>query len=311
MKLGSIFMVLMVSIALGLSAAPAEAKRLGGGASFGKSYKYKRDAKPFQTPAQPTSPAAAPAAAGAAGTAAAGKAAGGRGLLGPLAGLAAGGLLAAMFFGGAFEGIQILDILLIAGIIFLIFTFMKKRAAQRPMPAGAGSGPQTEQWPQQQAPQPMQREAAPAPTAATGGLNLPEIGSGLKGDSLAVNPSWFNEAEFMAEADGHFRTLQAHWDSGDMDAISEYTTPEMAANLRQERAALTSEPHTEVIQLHSQLLDLIQDGDKIVAAILFSGLINEDRAASASQFAEIWHVEHDAENSNGDWLLAGIIQHHM
>lgn len=318
MKLGSFFVVMLVSVMLGLSSAPAEAKRFGGGSSFGKSYKYKRDAKPFQTPAKPSTPASNPAAAGAAGTAgaaAAGKAAGGRSFLGPLAGLAAGGLLAAMFFGGAFEGIQILDILLIVGIVFLIMMFLRKRSTPAPAPAGAQAG--GGQWQDQggnapqQTPAPMQRESAPAAPAGGGLGGLPEIGSGLKGESLTTNPAWFNEAEFMAEANDHFRALQKHWDAGDMDAIAEYSTPEMAQNLRNERAALTSEPHTEVIDLYSQMLDLVEDGDKIVAAILFSGLINEDRADSASQFAEIWHIEHAANSADGDWKLAGIIQHHL
>lgn len=299
--------MLVVAFMFGLVSEPAEAKRFGGGKSFGKSFSYKRDAKPFQTPASPAG-AAAPAAAGVAG-----KAAGGRGLLGPLAGLAAGGLLAAMFFGGAFEGIQMMDILLLAGVAFLIFTFLRKRrAAASPAPAQAGGGQWSEpQNSQPSQPAPVQREAASASSSPTGGIGLPEIGSGLKGESLAVNPAWFSEAEFMAETNNHFRELQKHWDSGDMDSIAQYTTAEMAANLKAERAALTTEPHTEVIDLHSQLLDLIQDGDKIVAAILFSGLINEDKAASASQFAEIWHVEHVADSQDGDWLIAGIIQHHQ
>lgn len=297
MKFSMFVMVALVSIGLGFSSAPAEAKRLGGGMSFGKSYNYNRTAKPVQKPSQQQgAPAAGQAAS-----------AGGRGFLGPLAGLAAGGLLAAMFFGGAFEGIQLMDILLFAGIAYLLFTFMRKRATPAPATASAGAG----QW-QREEPSEDSRILRREPVAkqSGGGFSIPDIGSGLKGEPLAVNPEWFNEAEFMAETNNHFKTLQAHWDRGDMISIAGYTTPEMLANLQRERAALINEPHTEVVSLDSQLLDLIQDGDKIVAAIQFSGLINEDHSPEPTKFAEIWHVEHPADSAEGDWNLAGIIQHH-
>lgn len=302
MKFSTFVAVALVSLMLGFSTAPAEAKRLGGGMSFGKSYKYNRTPKPAQAPSQQT-----PAAGQAAGQGAAGKSAPGRGLMGPLAGLAAGGLLAALFFGGAFEGIQILDILILAALAFFVISLLRRRSAQVPAPAGAPGG----QWSSEQPGEPAvtQRQSVQPTSPNISGFAVPEIGSGLKGESLSVNPDWFSETAFMSEVGGHFRDLQAHWDRGDMGAIAEYVTPEMLANLTAEREALLNQPHTEVVRLESQLLDLIKDGNKIVAAILFSGLINEDRAAQPTPFAEVWHVEHDAHSPEGDWLLAGIIQH--
>ena len=88
-----IFTLLTFAIlSFGLAAHDAEARRFGGGQSIGK----QREAMSQQAapkPGQP--PAAAPGQA----------AAGGSKWMGPLAGLAAGGLLAALFMGGAFEGI--------------------------------------------------------------------------------------------------------------------------------------------------------------------------------------------------------------
>ena len=49
------------------------------------------------------------------------------GLMGPLAGIAAGGLLASMFMGGGFEGMQFFDILIMAVIAFVIFRFIAAR----------------------------------------------------------------------------------------------------------------------------------------------------------------------------------------
>ncbi len=307
MKITGLIAVLLLTFTTGLMVSTdAEAKRLGGGMSFGgfsKKPSFSREAKPFSTPAKPAAPQAKPGAAGAAG-----QAAGRRGgLFGPLMGLAAGGLLAAMFMGGAFEGIQMFDILLIGALIFGVMMFLKSRRQTRePVPA---AGPA--EW------QGNDRAAGSAPNYArestssgsSGGFAVPEIGAGLKSEELAYTPPWFDEAAFMAEAENHYRTLQKHWDQGDMAAIAEYTTPDMFEHLKEQRAALEQQPHTEVVQLHSQLLDVIDAGDDVIASILFSGLINEDHAPSASQFAEIWHVQHPKASAEGDWKLAGIQQY--
>ena len=91
-----------VILAIGLGAPIAEAKKFGGGKSFGKSYKTapaQPVAKPVDTK-NPTVGAQAPKKGGMMG-----------GLLG---GLLAGGLFAYLLGSGAFEGLQGMDFLLIA-----------------------------------------------------------------------------------------------------------------------------------------------------------------------------------------------------
>ena len=107
-------------------------KRLGGGKSTGtQKESIQKDATP-PAPKAPTA-AAAPAAAGAAAAAPA-AASGMSKWMGPLAGLAAGGLLAAMFMGGAFDGLKFFDILLMiglaVGVFFLVRMFLRKKAAE-------------------------------------------------------------------------------------------------------------------------------------------------------------------------------------
>ena len=106
----SIAMALCIGLTMSLD---ANAKRFGGGKSAG--------AAPTHQTSQmaPSSPgvggaAATAGAAGAAGAAA--KAGGASRWLGPLAGIAAGGLLASMFMGDGFQGMQIMDFL-IMGLI--------------------------------------------------------------------------------------------------------------------------------------------------------------------------------------------------
>src|SRR5690242_9810050 len=89
----------------GLATFDAEAKRFGGGQSIGK---QRESISPQSAPKQAQAPSAAPAPAGSK-------------WMGPLAGLAAGGLLAALFMGGAFEGIKMMDVLMLAALMAAIF----------------------------------------------------------------------------------------------------------------------------------------------------------------------------------------------
>ncbi len=275
-------------------APPAEAKRLGGGMSFGKSYKYSRPAQRQAAPAQSArTPSQAQQAAGSAGRTNRG------GMMGMLGGLAAGGLLAALFFGGAFENINFFDILLLGGLALggiALFRAMRRNAAPA-HPREAAAGPAGYQPPP--APEVQTRQSA------SGGFQVPEIGSGLKGEALSAQPDWFDENAFMAEAANHFMALQKAWDSGDMSLIQEYVTPEFLAYISKERAALPAQQETKIIDLQPRLLDLLRDGDKVVAAILFQGY-EQEPGGEPEAFADIWHVEHPADDPNADWLLAGI-----
>jgi predicted lipid-binding transport protein (Tim44 family) len=294
-KLSALFTLLVLALVTTvLVSPPAEAKRLGGGMSFGKSYKYSRPAAPRSAPAQNTRNIGQSGNSAAAG---AGRNSGRSGMMGMLGGLAAGGLLGALFFGGAFENINFFDILLLGGLVFggmMLMKSLRRSSAQpqvRQAPAGGPAGYQ-------------QPSPSPAP-AASGGFSIPEIGSRLKGESLAVKPDWFDEQAFMKEAANHFHTLQKAWDSGDMNLIREYSTPEFFDFISRERAALSAQQETKILDLQPQLLDLLQDGDNVVAAILFRGY-EQEGTAEPEAFADIWHVEHPANDPNADWLLAGI-----
>lgn len=264
--------------------ADAEAKRLGGGSNLGKQYQtMPRQATPPRQDQAPVAGqrAAAPAASGASRW------------LGPLAGLAAGGLLASLFFGDAFEGLQIFDILLILALVaggFFLFRAMRRGQAG-PAPAAAGYGGV---------------HYAPGPGGMPGNLGS---SAGLSAVGQDEAPAWFDGPGFAEGAKTHFIRLQAAWDQSDFRDIREYTTPQLFAELQQERQRLGQSPQfTEVVRLDAELLGVRRDGDMAVANIAFSGLIREDENAPASAFREIWHVQHVWSTREGDWLVAGIQQ---
>lgn len=266
----------------------AEAKRFGGGGSLGKQYNsMPRQAQP---PRQAQAPAAAPA------TAAAPAAASGASRwLGPLAGLAAGGLLASLFFGDAFEGLQLMDILLFAALIIGgILLFRALRRGSGPVPAAAGAYGRT--------------AGASAPFGHSG---MPvQMGEPMRADEGGDEvPVWFDGPAFAEAAKTHFIRLQAAWDQSDFRDIREYTTPQLFAELQRERQRLgDSAQYTEVVRLDAELLGVQRDGDLVVASVLFSGLIREEDDAPANAFREVWHVQHPWERREGDWLIAGIQQ---
>lgn len=284
-------------IGLTLVAPDADARRFGGGRSFGKSTPKYQQQKPTQRSAtqQQRQNQGAPTS-------------GARRWLGPLAGLLAGGLLASLFFGDAFDGFQFMDFLLIAALVFGgIWLFRMMRARAQPMArqahAAAGSG-----------------SAQPASyadnSARQDAFETPAIGSGLSADQQAepghdpdYRPSWFNEKEFLNGAKTHFVRLQAAWDHGDMKDIREYTTPELFAELTLERQSYGGEKQfTEVVNLDAELLGVAEENDQVIASVRFSGLIREEEGAEAQPFSEVWNVQRAVNEANASWYVSGIQQ---
>lgn len=279
-------LMLFVSL-LGLAlfaVTDADARRLGGGSSLGKQYSV--PSQPSRGPA--SSPLASAQQKAVPPTGA--RPSGASRWLGPLAGLAAGGLLAALLFGDSFQGLQILDFLLIAALV--IGGVMLFRAMRRGVPQPAGAGALGGAYPSA-VPRSMPLDLGGETAPAEGG----------------EAPDWFDEAGFVEGAKGHFVRLQEAWDRGDFSNIREYTTPELFDELTRERSRLGSATHdTEVVTLEARLAGIRRDGDQVVASILFSGLIREDRDGRPEPFRELWHVSHLWAGREGDWHLSGIQQ---
>lgn len=279
------------ALLLGLVMVPdmAEAKRLGGGSSMGKSYTTPKKVAPAPSKDQ----AAAKSTTNTNNAASAKK----KGFGGLLGGLLAGGLLAALFMGGAFEGIQFMDILLILAIAVGAFFLFKQFARRKAQPAYAmPNGGMGQQQPDFQA-----KTAAPETSGFSGMGN-----SGLASARLNL-PDWFNEQAFVDGAQQHYIHLQKAWDTQDWSEIRDYMSDEMFEALQQERAKLPAEQHTEVDSVMAELVNFIDEGDHVVASIHFYGWIAES-GQQTSEFSEIWHLTRDMQQPNADWKIVGIEQ---
>lgn len=273
------FLSIALALCLGLTfSVDADARRFGGGKSFGAAPKHRQvQQQQRQQPAAQAPGKQTPAASGASR------------FLGPLAGLAAGGLLASMFMGDGFEGLQIMDMLIFGLIGFVIFKLIASRRRQMPQAATAG-GPA------------MQREAHTAPQNIFGGS------SAATAQPIIQAPAWFNEASFLQAAKGHFNTLQQHWDANEMHLIAEFVTPEMLIFLSNERSSLgDAMQSTYIDDLTVQLDGIDEQSDMTVATITFHGVAKTSRFDQGEAFSESWNMQRQ-NGDNQPWLISGIRQ---
>ncbi|MFC6669523.1 Tim44 domain-containing protein [Marinobacterium aestuariivivens] len=292
---------IMFAVFLGFSLLTPDAeagKRFGGGSSIGKSFSAPKKTSPTSNETAGSTTTQQKAATSPTGATTAKKPGMMGGLLG---GLLAGGLLGALFFGGAFDGIQFMDILLIGLLAFMAYKlFAMFRRQQSPAPAYAGVQQGSRAYEPAQS-EPMARAQQPQPDfgAASGSFGTP------LGTSLST-PSWFNQEAFVEGAKSHFIKLQKAWDESNWDEIRTYVSPELLSELQRERAK-NGEQHTEVVSVMAELANFIDNGDHVVVSLNFYGWLKED-SDQTTEFNEVWHLTRDSSVPNADWIIVGIEQ---
>jgi predicted lipid-binding transport protein (Tim44 family) len=287
--------IFMMASVLSLVAPDAQARRFGGGSSFGRRAPSFSRPAPAPSPNQfsnanqanraaPGQPAATPK-----------PASPWRQMLGgALLGLGLGALLSHFGMGGAMAGM--LGMLLTVGAIALALMLLmrlfrgKSSAGLRSVYAGDSPSVQT--------PEIGSRIEPHMP---------PALLAGSAADTSAA-PADFDAPAFLRSAKTYFIRLQAAWDRADINDIREFTTPEMFGELRlqlQERGAALN--HTDVVTLDAEMIGVEAAGDEYIVSVRFSGTIKEAEQAPAEPFTEIWNLTKPASGQGG-WILAGIQQ---
>jgi len=289
--------VVALGSALSLMPLDADARRFGGGGGSGMQRSL--PSKPAPAAPQQAAPAT-PAAGGAA------AAAGQRSWMGPIAGLAAGLGIAALMshlgLGEAFGNFLMLALLVVGGI-FLVRLLMRRMAPAAPLGAGAGAGPGA-----------GNAQAAASPAHRFEGLAMPRSGEGAAPGAAAsawaapaALPADFDREGFERIAKMIFIRMQAANDTGDLNDLRNFTTPEMFAVCKLELQDRDNKPQTtDVVRVDAEVLDLEKMGERQVVSVRFHGLIREEPGTEAAPFDEIWHLVRWGDNPN--WAIAGIQQ---
>jgi predicted lipid-binding transport protein (Tim44 family) len=264
----------------------AEARRMGGGRSFGSNPSYQRSApsptSPQKSPSQPApaTPAAAP-----------------RPFGGMLGGLLMGGLIGSLLFGGmhSWGGPGLLDILIIGGLLFFLFRFLKARrmAAQEAGQASFSTGLDS-------------REAWGSARPGYGpvqGMPVPAASEEVK------IPQGFDREDFMKGAKAVYTRLQSAWDKRDLEDIRLFTSKEVWEEINRQVQEDPSPGKTEILRVNARLLEVSSANSHTVASVLFDVLMRESKEEdTAKEVREIWHFSKDDNDPKSFWVLEGLQQ---
>lgn len=312
------FFSLFIALSLSLGGiADAEAKRLGGGGSFGGkssfSSPFKRNTgslAPVRTPSQQKAFQQNQ-------TARQGLSQRG-GLMGMLGGLAIGGLLGAMLFGGAFENFNFMDLLIFGGIAYLLYRVLAaRRATLTPQPAYQRSAGSQGQAPRAEPPhQPELRPDSNARFDNNDWFRGGAAGSTAAGGDGAADadfdqpslPADFDAEGFLTGAKAAYRMLQKAWDARDLSELRGLTTDVMFGELQERIKEIGADNRTEVLKLDAELLDAREVGDMLEAVVLFDGILREAADDKARQVREVWHFTRAKQSNRPTWFLDGIQQ---
>lgn len=282
-------------LVLGLS-VDAQAKRLGGGRSFGKQSslitpKQASPAQPVAPVAKPATPAPTPAAP--APTPAPSRGFGWGGMLGGLAaGIGLGWLLSHFGLGEAASSF-LMGLLIVMFVGMLLMWLFRKFSSQSNQYQAVQTG--NTNWSNDN----VYLRQEPVVNATS--YDVPPV------QNSAVIAD-FDQAAFLLNAKKHFVRLQEAWDSGDLSQLNEFATPEMFEELRQDLQARSGQINkTEVVTLEAEMLGLEELANVYLASVRFSGMIREQAGSPAESFAEIWNLTKPVSGQGG-WVLAGIQQ---
>jgi predicted lipid-binding transport protein (Tim44 family) len=200
---------------------------------------------------------------------------------GVLGGLLVGGLLASLFMGHGL-GAGLLSWLAIGALGFFLVGFMRKKM------------------------QPGFQSTSPSAFRANSFSKPTGFFTANNESNYSGYPAGFEPEMFLREAKVTFIRLQAAYDQKNKRDLSDFTAPEVFAEIEMQIKERGDEPNiTDVIDLDAQLLDVSKQADAMIASVRFTGSIKENNDP-IMQLDEIWHFRKFFGNSN--WVVGGIQQ---
>lgn len=305
--LGYLVLPLTVVCLLAVMAGDADAKRMGGGRSFGSKPSF---SKTYKKPTSATSQKQASGANKQQG----GLARPGMGLLG---GLLAGTFLGSMLGGFGGMGGGFFNILIIGLLVYLGFRFLKSRSRGADDMYRQGNyqrGPDNSQTSrnnrnndpyarrEQTAQNAWDHLSSKSSAQQSSGQPAPQAGP------IVNIPAGFDEEEFLDGAKAVYTRLQKSWDSRDMADIEQFATDEVVNEIKQQAKEDPGPSQTDILMINARLLEVKEEGGVSNVTVFYDVLLREDPSQSQpSQVREVWHFIKPV-GSDGMWRLDGIQQ---
>ena len=298
--------LLMVALFSQLIVSDAHARRFGGGASFGSRPSFNKSFK--RAPLKRSlSPAQKQASAKNQNLRNSMNKRGG--MMGMFGALAMGGLLGSLFFGGAFENFNMIDFLVIGGVLYLAFKLLAMRGQRtasvqsyaRNTYDDNSFGNTNTGYSQ---PRTFDTDMMFKKDQTVGH----QTNTSNDGLHSTIELDDFDEASFLEGARGAFRMLQSAWDAGDQAEIRRMTTDKVFAEIKRDLDNQSTDNHTEIMSLNAQVLSARQVGNELQVQVLFDANIHELPESITSNVQELWHFMRPANNQESMWYLDGIQQ---
>ncbi len=275
----------------------ADAKRFGGGKSFGgKSI--------FSSPA-PKAPSGGSnfnkqtntfsqnnAAAGA-GATTAGRS--GFGMGGMLGGLLAGTFIGSMLSGTPGAGGGIMDILILGLLVYFgvrIFRSFTQRGNSQ-----ANSQANSQNY----------RQEYSQNSQANAWDNLRSSNEDYYEDNMQPQVNGIDRAEFIEGAKSAYIRMQESWDKRDLDDIKLFTSPTVYSEIKAQAEENPEQSSTQILSLSADIHKVEKDGEADSVSVYFTAFMREEKEqAMAQNITELWHFYR--ENEQAHWKIDGIQQ---
>jgi len=284
----------------------ANAKRFGGGRSFGSKSSFSRSfSKPTTSSfSKKSSVAGAP-------RQQSGFARPGMGLMG---GLLAGTFLGSMLGGGMGGGGGLFNILIIGALIYFGFKFLRSRGGGSSSVFGQNSS-------QQQAPPSQSYNADPFARREQNSKSAWDHLSSKPASASRVEPVTHNQAapeigvpagfdteDFLEGAKAMYTRLQKSWDVRDLADIEYFATKGVVDEIKRQAAEDPEPSKTDIMLINARLLEVKEEGSSTLATVYYDVLLREDANQSQpTQVREVWTFTKENTDS-AMWKLDGLQQ---
>jgi len=303
--------VMVITMLSQFIVSEAQARRFGGGASFGSRPSFSKSFKraPLKRSLSPTQKQAA-----AKNQVLRNNMRQRGGIMGMLGALAMGGLLGSLLFGGAFENFNLFDMLMIGAIVYLAFKLMSRN---RPMataqPYARSSYEETEL---DDTTTPLsQNDSKPFNTdllfkegPSSHHLDRQSDDTQAADERTMIEIDDFDQTVFLNGAKTAFQMLQQAWDNKDLSEIRPMTTDKVFAEIKQQIQQNNITNHTEILSLNADILSARENGSQLEVQVLFDANIHELPESITSNIQEVWHFVRPANTRHTMWFVDGIQQ---